>query len=385
MKPIYHGFDGLEFAIKATIPPKLDERLSKLKADAQGLDGERYYGFGEASLMVRETGARGGYAYSCREPSTGDWFFKKPSLTDPWGVRFSASSSAIAILGIEGLRLRCAEVLSALQINAPVEAYRPSRVDFAIDFLAPDFAVSPDNFVIHSRTGLKSIDVIDEVQVNGRSSRTTSVTVGKMPGRQCIIYDKREEVIVKRKHEWPAIWGRAMNGPTAPPLDLNDRAASQVWRVELRVGKRHLKDVWDINSWASLYEMLPRMLLKMMDDVSYCQPAPDNNRSRWPNHAIWQAVRHVVASDLFVDVPTLAPEEYIEIKKEQKLDELATQILGLSISIAAVEGCNANDFDIFLKRLTGQLSDKVNSAHRSLSERLGVAAAKYKYLTPQID
>ena len=380
MKPIYHGFDGLEFAIKATIPAELNDTLSKLKANIQGHDPECYFAFGDVLLMVRETGARGGYAYSCREASTGDWFFKKPSLSDPWGVRFSASSSAIAILGIEGLRLRCAEVLAALDINAPVEAYRPSRVDFAIDFLAPDFAVCPDNFVIHSRTGLKSIDLIEELQVNGRSSRTTSVTVGKMPGRQCIIYDKREEVMVKRKHEWPAIWSRALNGPTASPLDLSDRAASQVWRVELRAGKRHLKDVWDINSWASLYEMLPRVLLKMMDDISYCQPAPDTNRSRWPNHSIWQAVRHVVASDLFIEVPTLSPEEYIEIKKAQKVDELATQTLGLSISIAAVEGCGANDFDAFLKGLAEQLSDKAGSSHRSLLGRLSVAAKKYRYL-----
>jgi hypothetical protein len=380
MKPIYRGFDGLEFAIKVVIPFKLNETLSELKSNIEAHNPETYYAFGNVFLMVRETGARGGYAYSCREASTGDWFFKKPSLTDPWGVRFSASSSAIAALGLEGLRLRCDEVLSALGINAPIEAYSPSRVDFAVDFLAPNFEVHPDNFVIHSRTGLKSIDLIEELQVNGRSSRTTSVTVGKMPGRQCIIYDKREEVIAKHKHEWPAIWGRALNGPNAPPLDLGDRASSQIWRVELRAGKRHLKDVWDINSWASLYEMLPRVLLKLLDDIGYCKPCLDTNRSRWPNHEIWQAVRHVVTNNLFETIPTLSPEEYTEIKKAQKLDELGTQTLGLSISMASIEGFTVADFDNFLKELPVTLSDKAESSNRSLAERLEVSRAKYRHL-----
>ena len=380
MKPIYHGFDGLEFAVKATIPATLNASLEKLKANIEGHTQEGYYGFNGVFLMVRETGARGGYAFSCREDSTGDWFFKKPSLNDPWGVRFSASSSAIAILGIEGLRLRCAEVLAALGITASVDAYHPSRVDFAIDFLAPDFAVCPDHFVIHSRTGLKSIDQIEGVQVNGRSSRTTSVTVGKMPGRQCIIYDKREEVIVKRKHEWPAIWGRALNGPDALPLDLSDRAASQIWRVELRAGKRHLKDDWDINSWASLYQMLPPVLLKMMDEITYATPSPDTNRSRWPNHEMWQAVRQVVANNLFETVPTLSPEEFVEIKKAQKLDELATQTLGLTISMAAINDCTAADFETFLAGLTVKLTEKADGSRRSLAERLGEAGAKYRYL-----
>ncbi|MBQ2262880.1 MAG: hypothetical protein II336_16125 [Loktanella sp.] len=380
MKPIYHGFDGLEFAISATIPAKLNDSLAKLKESCQGHSQETYAGFNGVFIMVRETGARGGYAYSCREDTTGDWFFKKPSPNDPWGVRFSAASSALAILGLEGLRLRCAEVLAALGINAPVEAYHPSRVDFAVDFLAPDFTVCPDHFVIHSRTGLKSVDLIEELQVNGRSSRTTSVTVGKMPGRQCIIYDKREEVMVRCKHEWPAIWGRAINGPTAPPLDLSDRAASQIWRVELRVGKRHLKDVWDINSWASLYELLRRIFLKILDDIKYCQPCPDTNRSRWPSHAIWQAVREVVANDLFDALPTLSPEEYIEIKKAQKLDELATQTLGLTISMAAIDGCTVAEFEAFLAGLPMKLTKKADESHRSLAERLSDSGAKYRHL-----
>lgn len=383
MKPIYSGFDGLEFAIKAMIPPQLDQKLADMKALAQEAHDDFHTLFCGLEITVRESGARGGYAYSVTEHATGNWFCKRPKQNDPWGIRFSASSAALVLYGFEGLRLRAAEVLSCLGIDASVEAYSPSRVDFAVDFLAPDFVVSPNSFVIHARTGLKSFDEFDEIegsQVNGRSSRTTSVTVGKMPGRQVIIYDKREEVIAKRKHEWAAIWGRSMNGPTASPLDLANRATSQVWRVELRVGKRHLKDAWDVNSWASLYQMLPCIYEKMLDDISYCMPTSDKNRSRWPNHPIWMTVRDTVASDLFDHIPRLAPEEYIEIKRQQKLNELEAQATGLIISMGGIEGILDSSFSEYGEKLMSNIDARVKRDRRHLSDRLAESRQKYSYL-----
>ena len=380
MKPIYYGFDGLEFSVQATIPNHVNETLSKVKDYAKEHGREVWTPFGDIHLMVRETGAKGGYNFSCREETTGDWFFKQPNPRDPWGIRFSAMSSALAILGLEGLRLRCIEVLAALGVHAPIEAFRPSRIDFAVDFLAPDFRVDPHNMVIHSRTGIQTIGLDEGYQSNGKSGRNTSVTAGKMPGRQVIIYDKREEVMVKRKREWATIWGRAINGPDAPPLDLTERITSQIWRVELRAGKRHLKDDWQINSWASLYEMLPRVFDKMMTDLSYRRPCPDTNRSRWQEHEIWQTVRELLASDLFTEVPTLSAEEYIEISKTEKLHQLATQILGLSITYAAIEGCRAELFDSAIMDQAAMLLERSKNPDRPISERLEKAAAKYWHL-----
>ncbi|MGJ8624075.1 MAG: hypothetical protein ACSHW1_15045 [Yoonia sp.] len=380
MKPIYYGFDGLEFAIKVNIPDTLNETLLWLKNNASECDMEFGTFFGDIHLSVRPTGVRGGYNYSCREESTGDWFFKKPNARDPWGIRFSAMSSALAVLGLEGLRLRCAEVLHALGIHAKVEDYSPSRIDFAVDFLAPDFCVDPKNVVLPARTNIKTMGQDGDFQFNGRSGRNTSVTAGKMPGRQVIIYDKREEVIEKRKHEWAAIWGRAINGHDAPPLDLSDRSTSLVWRVELRAGKRHLKEDWQVNSWASLYDKLPVIFDEMLTDMSYRRPCPDTNRSRWQTHEIWQAVREVVKIDLFTDVPTLSAKEYVEIKKFQKLDEIATQILGLSVSYAVIEGYSAKRFLPALSRLVGLLERMAKYSKRPLDERFKQAEAKYQHL-----
>lgn len=380
MKPIYSGFDGLEFAIKVTISQELDEQLADAKAYAQENQSDLSTLFFGLGVTIRETGARGGYAYSMRENTTGDWFFKRPNRNDPWGIRFSASSSALVLLGLEGIRLRAAEVLLSLGIDAPIEAYALSRVDFAVDFLAPDFAVCPDNFVLHSRTSRKSIDKIEDIEVNGRSGRTTSVTVGKMPGRQAIIYDKREEVLVKHKAEWAHVWGRAINGPEASPLDLSEREVSQIWRVEVRAAKRHLKDVWQINSWASLYQMLPMVYETMLSDIRYCKPGCDKNRSRWEDHEMWVSVREVVAANLFAHVPRLSSEEYVEVKRAQKLDELESQMLGLAVSTAAIKGVLPTAFSTHLAALMNAIALRAKRNHRPLAEQFEARITKYRHL-----
>lgn len=382
MKPIRSGFDGLEFAIKANIPSDLEKTLTKVKETAAARHGELQVKIGEDWITVRETGARGGYAFSCHEETTGEWFFKAAKAKDEWGIRFSAASSALVILGLEGLRLRIAALLSSLGIDAPESAYNLSRVDFAVDFLAPDFELCPDNFVMHARTGRKTHEKFEGIETNGRSSRTTSVTVGKMPSRQVIIYDKREEVVVKRKNEWAKTWAKALYGPDAVPLDLTDRSASQVWRVELRAAKRHLKDMWNISSWASFYEMLPFVFEAMIDDIRYCMPSADTNRSRWLDHELWVAVKKTVAESLFDHIPTLTPEEYVEVKREQKIHALQTQMLGLAISLAAIEDRPAFIFGKFLETIAQRLEARSRYGNPDLTERLKRAKDKYRFLVP---
>ncbi len=380
MKPIRSGFDGLEFAICVSTPSALCDLLDVYKDHAKKIGVPAPCEIGGEWLEVRETGAKGGYTYSCRHEETGDWFFKKPSKNDPWGIRFSASSSALVILGLEGLRQRIETLLSNLDIVAPTGAFHPSRIDFAVDFLAPDFQVSADNFIIHSRASRKIHDQILDIETNGRSNRTTSVTIGKMPNRQVIIYDKREEVVVKHKPEWATIWARAIHGPEACSLDLSNRETSQIWRVELRAAKRHLKDIWDINSWASLYELLPRVFDKMLSDIRYTEPTSDTNRARWPDHTIWNATRQSVLNDLFDHIPTMTPDEYIEIKKSRKIEELESQIFGLAISSAAIRGTPPTAFQFFLDMMPKRLGRRISNNGGELDNRFVRAQSKYSYL-----
>lgn len=374
MKVIYHGFDGLEFALQSTIPDALTTTLEEAKDQAISTYEFCAVRFGKETLIVSSSGAVGGYAFHCKHRHTGDWFFKKPSTNDKWGVRFSAASHAIALLGINGLRERCAELLSALGIKANENDYTPSRVDFAMDFVCSGFAPSPEQFVTHARTGRKTIAEIDQIHTNSSGTRVTSVTVGKMPGRQVIIYDKTKEIIEKSKMEWPAIWRKALGE------DADILSNARVWRVEIRVAKRHLKDVWQVEDWHGFYHQLEKIFLKLLDDLRYCEIGTDSNRSRWRSHPIWQRLADVVRDDLFDHIPTLTVGEYTEIKREQKIDELHKQALGLLTSTAAINGVKPADFDSYLVRIAKSLSDAALTGPVPLKDKLAKAEERYGYL-----
>jgi hypothetical protein len=49
----------------------------------------------------------------------------------------------------------------------------------------------PDHFVMHARGSRREHSEVEEIRAHGHPGRVTSVTVGKNPGRQVIVYDKR--------------------------------------------------------------------------------------------------------------------------------------------------------------------------------------------------
>jgi hypothetical protein len=102
----------------------------------------------------------------------------------------------------------------------PSDGVSIGRVDYAIDILHPSFVLDSRNFVVWGRTKIGTHEDLSEQRSAGRSGRFTSVTVGKMPGRQVIVYDKREEVLTKRKLEWPFIWDKTLTDLGHPPLDM---------------------------------------------------------------------------------------------------------------------------------------------------------------------
>jgi hypothetical protein len=131
--------------------------------------------------------------------------------------------------------------------------------------------------------------------MRGVSGRYSSVTCGKMPGRQVILYEKSREVRQKQKPEWWAHWNAARTRQNLPPLDGKET----IWRLELRAGKTHLKDRWGIRTWADLDSKLGDLYARTLTDIRYTIPNPtDSERCRWPDHPLWQAARDTIATDL---------------------------------------------------------------------------------------
>lgn len=120
---------------------------------------------------------------------------------------FSVGSTLLATQGLGYARAYIDKTLERLGVRFKNHQVRISRVDFCVDVLAPDIELNPENFVIHSHSNRGDyLTQEDDRRSNGKSGRFTSVTIGKMPGRQVIIYDKRREVIDKKKPIWWEIW-----------------------------------------------------------------------------------------------------------------------------------------------------------------------------------
>lgn len=127
------------------------------------------------------------------------WFFKKRSAREDWGIRLSVRSLPLAIYGLKVVHREIESTLALLTGNAPPPPMSISRVDYALDYFVPEFELVADHFVMHSRFKRQLDGSLSEV---GRSSKTTSVRIGKMPGQQVAVYDKRADVIAKGKRIW---------------------------------------------------------------------------------------------------------------------------------------------------------------------------------------
>jgi hypothetical protein len=251
MELLYRGFDGLDVSFQGRISPQLCKELEAAKEHAQESNGPTVLFWNGLKLEVREGGARGGYSFTgSTGPFGATWFFKRPNPRDPWGVRASCNSFNLALNGIGGARAELYETMECLGVALAPEAESISRIDYAMDFLAPQLVLAPEHFVMHSNASWADHSEHPEISVHGRSGRVTSVTVGKMPGRQVIVYDKRAEVIARHKPGWWEIWNAERLRVGQPPLNQDDPTECRVWRVELRAGKHHLNERWGIRTWA---------------------------------------------------------------------------------------------------------------------------------------
>ncbi|MEX0582770.1 MAG: hypothetical protein WD185_03795, partial [Sneathiella sp.] len=132
------------------------------------------------------------------------------------------------------------------------------------------------------------------------------------------------------------IWNANLTAEGLPPLDPKDKNTSQIWRVELRAGKTHLKDRWNIRKWADLDDKLGDLMQEILFAIRYCIPSSDTNRARWPVDPLWHRVRQEMQSDLFEMACNASPSAVKEIIRHEHAEMLGRQITGLSASYAAI-------------------------------------------------
>ncbi|ARJ65502.1 hypothetical protein WV31_07465 [Magnetospirillum sp. ME-1] len=371
--PIYKGFDGLDVTFQGRIPASLCEVLERAKVEAMEARRPTLVEWRGQSFHVAESGAKGGYAYRCDTgPEGAVWFFSRNQKADQWNIRVSARSAWLATKGFGRVRVEMYEFLEA--IGADVMAEAIARVDYAVDVRAadlPGFVLDPTAFVMHSHTS--RADHAEDIDIHGVSGRYTSVTVGKMPGRQIIVYDKTKEVAARQKAEWPVIWAASMEKQGMEPLAEGER----VYRVEMRAGKAHLKERWGIATWADLDAKLGDLFALALADIRYCMPSADSNRARWAIHPLWAAVTEAVAGDLFEMTSGARPGVVKEVRRAALAQTMSAMILGLLASWSLATGADAREVP---PAVQGMAESYIEQQPKDFRTKIDRAAKKYVFI-----
>ena len=374
---LHQGFDGLELAFKAHLKSALIKIFEHAREQAGAQRSPQLLHVEGRAMHVLESGARGGYRYICDTgPLGATWFFKVPSLSDPWGVRVSAKSLPLALIGIRAVEADFIAFVTALCGELAPNAVSLGRVDYCLDFLIPDFDLKPDQFVMHSRLTRAADREASEV---GRSGRASSIRIGKMPGQQVAVYDKRSDVMAKSKAVWWEIWNANRAAQGLPPI-APDTTQRSLWRVELRAGKNYLKKRKGITTLDHFLRVGGSLFSEMAEGIRYVSPADDTNRARWPSHPLWLAVQSNLAAGLREMTDALPASRVREIASAELVEILDKQIFGCEATlIAALDLADVEPSDL-ARFVSDRLRAQIDSDPGRFRRKIVKATERYFFL-----
>lgn len=336
---VHSGYDGLTIAYMGALPARALMQLDDAKAKAKELGAEVTAKIGNLSASVKGygTNANQGYSYLFKAGDLSiSWAVKKSQDNAQWNLRAVVSAGLLATMGLQGARDRLSADLKAM--GAKVIKESVGRVDYCTDIqmdaegtkLRDRFQLDPMNFVAHARTSRTTdyaqadeSDKNDEViRVFGRRHVET-VTLGKMPGRQVQVYNKRAEAVKFQKSDWFAIW------------DKDKKTCPNIWRVEVRLGKDYLRQ-WNIETLDDVVDSIGDLFKDSLCAVRYVQGTDISNISRAKNHELWDVACAAFDKAHEANISGIVRGRLIEIKRSDALRMFEQQLAGLASALTVV-------------------------------------------------
>ncbi|MBO9399086.1 hypothetical protein J7400_20620 [Shimia sp. R9_2] len=376
---LHFGFDGLKFTLSTDIPASFREELLSAKAHAKETLGDCVLAFGDITLKVTNKGARGFTAH------TGDhgavWLFQDPEdrIPNNPGITVDFRAFGLATGGLEGAERHFRDCMSAFGIPYVETQLRVARADFAVDYLAPWFEPDREALVVPPGTKITEYTGVAETATVSSGARVIGLRAGAVANRQLAIYDKRAEVIQQNKMGWLTIWNATLEAQNKPPLDLKDRDTSQVWRFEMRLGSKQLRNRFEMRSWEDVHNIIGDAFSDALSRMRYSEPTKDSNRARWPVHGLWRQFEDVIGNDLHENCAGVLPCDVVKANRMAKMRELDAQLLGLFVTRAAISGVDSEGFAEFMETHVQALERLAAEHPRPLAERIAKAGAKYQF------
>lgn len=350
MQILYSGFDTIDFSIQGALPLKVLECLVEAKSEAEKRQGIVLInaGPGDIPVHIHEAGMRGGFAFRISTGPAGEIIGIKNN-TDPqqWNMTVSIRAAALASYGWQQAAQNTWDRLHGL--GARIIGHSIRRVDYAIDIRLPVWDLRQGSFVTHARSTVQTYrngpkpdagTQGDEYTAH-KGDRVATVMIGKMPGRQIIVYDKRAASIVKRECFWFTAWGLPRDTP-----DL------EVMRIELRAGKSELTNRWRIKTFEDFENSIGDVFERITSDIRYIAPGQsDSNVTRQRLDPIWVLVKEHLAKNLLEMRSGLTPDQVKEVKRQEALRTYQGLIVGNGIGYMAAAGFCESDIAEMLPSL----------------------------------
>lgn len=351
-KLLYAGFDTIDLAIRGSLPSAVIDQLHEAREEAAKKQEPAlcHLAGDKVAAHVAGYGAKGGYAFLLDTgPNGANWRIKDNSDPNQWNIFVSPRATMLLGNGYAETFRIIEKTINDL--NGKITAIALNRVDFAMDFQTLGFELEIDRFVTQARSKLKphwskTSEHGDSEQlrsvINGR--RVESVTIGSMPGRQVIVYDKRAEAIAKHKTYWFEVWG----------VDRGDPEL-EVWRVEVRAGKKHLKDAYNIRTLEDFEHSIGDVIANSLERIRYLAGLQtDSNVSRQALHPIWRSAQEVARDNLIQQRSGLTPDQVRAIERDQAALNYRKQIIGNAIGFAIASGQDATTIPSVLPQLIAE-------------------------------
>jgi hypothetical protein len=379
MQLLYAGFDTVDVAFAGALPSSTLEILSAAREEAQTHQSETLVEMANnCSAHVASHGMRGGYAFLIDTGPVGfKWFIKNNTNPTQWNIFCRPHAATLLSLGYH---TATASMLAELSLfGATITDHSVNRIDYAIDFSIPDFKLDPRLFVSHARSKLKchwGISV-PESHILGcsnsisRGREVESVTIGKQPGRQIIIYNKLREVLEKRKFFWLKTW------------NLNEQdSARSVWRVEIRAGKSELKEKHNIRRFADVENSIGDVIQNTLSDIRYLRDfQSDTNVTRQILHPLWEECLSVTKLRLFEHRSGLTRGQIVEIERAVAMERYLSMTIGNAIGYGVSTGL---DDDAIISSIGAAISDamkdKIIKNRAAISDSINRARKRLHFL-----
>lgn len=369
----YMNFDGLDISFHGQIDSETLDVLQAAKSTAIETRRDAPAVIGGVPVMVKEAGRRGGFAYVFTTGEDGETWavMGRNEPSGRWMISASVNSAAFAQYGgLEAIRDRLRDRLDAFGYTAtkcPASGYREAvaRVDFCMDFRADDFVLDPQAL---ASKGKKS-GYLEGATAHWGGRRVTGCTVGKLPNSQVVFYDKTLDIAAKEKGYWWDVWG------------LKNDSGATVWRLELRAGKRYLKEQWGIRTMDDLMASVGDLFAATLRRVRLVE-LTDSNITRCPDAPLWKRAKAAVAKGLGDMVSGLLPGTVKATTRERFDAQMLALLKGVAMTHAAVMVGRPDLPAIFdhIRSAADQVIQDIQRDREEAVQKLREAKARYHLL-----